>query len=120
MKIDNKTRRKVIAENALHARSFLSRMRGLMLRRKPVALVIEAPHQGIESTSIHMFFMLFSIDVVWVDESGSAVDLRKRIRPFSLNIFKPSGPAKYVLELPVGVIELSKTQIGDKIILKDI
>jgi len=118
MDIVNKTRRIVIAKNALRAQSLFSRMRGLMLRRKPIALVIVAPNQSIESTSIHMFLMLFSIDVIWADKDGNVVDLRKGIKPFSLRIFRPKKSAKYVIELPVGSIEKSKTEVGDKLVLK--
>ena len=118
MEIVNKTRKTVIAKDALCAQSFFSRMGGLMLRKKPIPLVIEAPNQGVESTSIHMFFMLFSIDVIWADEDGNVVDLREKIKPFSLRIFRPEKPAKYVIEVPVGTIEKSKTKVGDKVVLK--
>ena len=115
MEIVNKTKKTVIAKDALHAQSFFSRMRGLMLRRRPIPLVIEAPNQGVETTSIHMFFMLFSIDVIWADEKGAVVDLREGIKPFSLRIFKPKKPAKYVIEVPVGTITESRTKVGDKL-----
>jgi uncharacterized protein len=117
MKIENKTRKNIIAENAGHAKSFFSRMQGLMLCRKPKTLVIEASKSGIEPCSIHMFFMLFPIDVIWVDELGVVVDTYESAKPFSLRIFSPELAAKYVIEAPVGTIKSSKTKKGDNISL---
>ncbi len=113
MKITNKTRKTVIADNAKEARSFLSRARGLMLARKPQTLVITAPDQSIEETSIHMWFMLFPIDVIWLDSRLKVVDTFERAKPWSFRIFRPELSAKYVVECPVGSIKKTRTKKGD-------
>ncbi len=118
MKIANRTRKTVIAGDATEARSFLSRAKGLMLARKPRTLVITAPDQSIESTSIHMWFMLFPIDVIWLDSRLKVVDTFKSAKPWSLRIFRPELSAKYVVECPVGAIQKSKTLKGDMFSLK--
>jgi len=117
MKIENKTRKSIIAKDAEHAKSFFSRMRGLMLCKKPKTLVLEASKSGIEPCSIHMFFMRFPIDVIWVDESGVVADTYESVKPFSLRIFSPERAAKYIIEAPVGTIKATKTKKGDKISL---
>jgi hypothetical protein len=113
MKITNKTRKTVIADNAKEARSFLSRARGLMLARTPQTLVITAPDQSIEETSIHMWFMLFPIDVIWLDSRLKVVDTFKGAKPWSFRIFRPELSAKYVVECPVGTITKTKTRAED-------
>ena len=88
-----------------------------MFTRRPRPLVIEAPSQSISESSIHMFFMLYPIDVIWADEVGLVVDMHRRAGRFALRIFKPRFPAKYVIELPVGTIDESRTQPGDELSL---
>jgi len=117
MEVRNKTKGTVVASGAGHAKSFFSRLRGLLFTRTPRPLVIEAPSQSVEGTSIHMLFMLYPIDVVWADEEGLVVGTRERARPFSPKIFKPELPAKYVIELPVGTIMESGTEKGDRLSL---
>lgn len=67
---------------------------------------------GVESRSasaIHMFNMLMSISVIWMDSTGRVVDkcLAKPWRP----LYAPSAPARYYLEANVDVLE--RVQIGD-------
>jgi uncharacterized membrane protein (UPF0127 family) len=63
--------------------------------------------------SIHMFFMKFAIDAVFMDKKEHVVGLVRNIKPGQLSpIFWKSA---CVIELPVGTIEVTRTQIGDKI-----
>ena len=63
--------------------------------------------------SIHMFFMRFSIDVVFVDKNDIVVGLLENIPPNSISpIFWRSSKA---IELPVGKIAFTKTKINDKV-----
>ena len=108
MKIVNTTRTTVIASNIEIADSFSSRSKGLLGRRsieQGYALVIRP------CNSIHMFFMHFSIDVIFVDKSNKVVGLIKDIKPFRLSpiYFK----AWQAIELAAGTIDLTNTQISD-------
>lgn len=85
--------------------SFLCRLRGLTFRRHL------APDEGLlfvenmESrwgTAIHMFFVFFSIGVVWLDSDGTVVDA-KIARPFA-PFYAPCGPARYFLEGPTDLV----------------
>jgi uncharacterized protein len=91
---------------------FWPRFRGLMFRVKPIV------DEGIlldPCNSIHMFFMFFGIDVVFLDGDDVVVAARKDVRPNRL-IFPVKGAVK-TLELPVGTIEKYEIGVGDKIIL---
>ena len=61
------------------------------------------------NTTIHMFFMLFSIGVVWLDSSGKVVDkcLAKPWRP----AYAPRSAAQYFVEARPGILD--RVEIGD-------
>jgi len=111
----NTIRSFVISEDCGVASSFFSRFRGLMFSR-PRDLVLVSPREDINSSAIHMLFMRFPIDVVWMNSDMVVVDIRKKIRPNRLKIFKPCLPAKFVVELGVG--ELGTTEVGDRLIIE--
>src|SRR3989304_8879185 len=69
----------VLATDVRHARSVVSRTRGLMLR---AAL---EPGCGLDICpcgSIHMMFMRFSIDAVCYDREGRVTRVARRLRPW--------------------------------------
>lgn len=110
-RLTNQTRQILLADRALLADTAWSRMRGLLGRDTLVpgeALVITG------CQSIHMVFMKFAIDVVFVDRKGVVVGLVQNISPFSLSpIFWRADRA---IELPAGVIASSGTSLSDQII----
>ena len=92
-----------------------SRLQGLLGRSEL------APGEGLwlePCASIHMFFMRFAIDVVFVDRQGAVVKPCKQVAPWRL----ASGGrrAQAALELPVGTIERSDTRVGDRLELRPI
>ena len=62
--------------------------------------------------SIHMFFMKFAIDVVFVDRKHRVRKLVKNLRPWRMSMCLA---AHSVVELPVGVIRESATEKGDQL-----
>ena len=78
--------------------SYVCRLRGLMFRR-PLApgkgYLIVQPSAGVGQTAIHMWFVFFSIGVVWLDEEFRVVD-KRLARPW--RIYAPKAPARYILE----------------------
>lgn len=110
MQILNKSKNTVIAQNVFLADTFWTRMKGLLGRRElPAgeALVIT------KCRSIHMFFMRFAIDAIFVDKQNRVVGLVEGIRPFRLSpvFFR----AYYVIELKAGVIAATKTSFHDQL-----
>ena len=110
MKIRNLTQNTLIASQANIAATPLSRIIGLLNRSSlnpEEALIIQ------RCQSIHMFFMKFSIDVIFVDRADCVVGLVQGIKPYQLSpiFFK----ASYAIEVQEGVIRESKTQLGDQL-----
>ena len=66
--------------------------------------------------SIHMFFVFFPIDIVWMDSSFKVVDVKRNVKPFTPFVI-PKSKSKYVLEVRKGVS--SNISIGDKLDLKE-
>ncbi len=53
--------------------------------------------------AIWMKDMLFSIDILWLDDNFTVVELAENISPETYpKIFSPRIPARYVLEVPAG------------------
>jgi len=113
MKILNQTQNTTVAENAVMADTFMSRMVGLLKHNSL------AEGEGLwitQCNSIHMFFMRFAIDVIFVDKSNRVVGVVENILPNRLS--RIYWKAKAAIEVPVGVISKSKTQVGDQINLQ--
>ncbi|MBF0385223.1 MAG: DUF192 domain-containing protein [Candidatus Omnitrophica bacterium] len=114
MKIFNLTRQKTIASHGKTADTFFSRMKGLLGTKRigqNEALIIT------RCKSIHMFFMSYSIDAIFVDEGNEVVGLVKNIKPWHLSpVFLRSS---FVIESCPGIITLTQTALGDKIKLEE-
>jgi uncharacterized membrane protein (UPF0127 family) len=67
--------------------------------------------EGRAHTAIHMFFMRFSIGIVWLDSSGKVVD-KKLAKPWRAG-YAPSVPAQYFIEANPSL--LGRVEIGDKL-----
>jgi uncharacterized membrane protein (UPF0127 family) len=110
LRVLNKTKHCIIASQAVLADTFFSRLKGLLGKnqlKEQEALIIT------QCNSIHMFFMKFAIDVIFVDKENHIVGLINEIKPFQLSpIFFKSC---YAIEFAAGVIKNTNTQLGDLI-----
>ena len=110
--IKNVTKNRVLAKEFSYCRSEWSKFRGLMFTKKlRKALVFVFKKEKL--IGIHMFFVWYPIDILWLDSKKRVVDLRKNFKPFRIVISK--RPAKYIIELEDGTIQRTKTSLGDKI-----
>ncbi|MGB8232683.1 MAG: DUF192 domain-containing protein [Methanobacterium sp.] len=93
------------------ADSFLPRFMGLMLRKDPEkGLILKLPSsRSRRGSSIHMFFMRFPLDIIFLDEDKKIVDMVS-IKPWKT--YTPKAPSKYVIELEEGSISKYKLEIG--------
>ena len=110
MTVTNETRQRTVADKAARAGSFLARGRGLMLTPPLPAgggLVIEP------CNSIHMFFMRYPLDILFLDKQGKVVFMYRGIKPWRLG--RIVRGARLAIELPEGTIDASETQIGDTV-----
>ena len=63
---------------------------------------------------IWMKDMHFAIDILWLGEDFQVIDLRENIFPNTYpEIFVPESPARYVLEIPSGILHRFGVQKGD-------
>ena len=111
VKVQDVTCRKTIADHCVLAVSFWWRLRGLMFRRGfgPFDALWLAP-----TSDIHMFWVWFPIDLIWLDADLNVVGLKKGVKPWRLASCRQ---AMSVLETPTGVIERCGVQVGDRITL---
>ena len=73
-----------------------------------------------EKWSFWMKDMLFSIDMIWVDASSTVVYIEEEVSPESFpKSFRPTKPARYVVETVAGFSEEHNIGVGDKIILPE-
>jgi uncharacterized membrane protein (UPF0127 family) len=115
-RIVNLTRNTTIAERAELARSFATRGRGLLGRETL------PPGEGLvidPEWSIHMLFMKFPIDVLFVGRDDRVVGLRVALPPWAPFAGVAPWRGRYVVELPVGAIAASQTQVGDQIAIHE-
>ena len=108
MRVVNKTRNSILAENAVIADTSFKRVRGLLGKSglgEGEALVLKP------CNSIHTFFMSFPIDVVFVDSQKRVAKTISNMSPFRISgiYFK----ANLTIELPAGTISKTSTQPGD-------
>lgn len=68
--------------------------------------------------SIWMKDMRFSIDVIWIDENLTVVDITKNLTPDSYpKSFRPSVPIKYLVETDPNYSDTFGITIGKKVVL---
>lgn len=70
------------------------------------------------SPSIHMFFMRYAIDAVFVSAEGRITKIAADLRPWRV-VWWARG-ARDCLELPVGAVAASDTRVGDELSLEDL
>ena len=110
----NETRGTTLADAVETASSLWARFMGLMGRRSlPAGQALWLPGDN----GIHMFFMRFPIDAVFVgrpatDGSRTVLAAKRGLRPWTGIVPLVRG-ASGVLELPVGAIDASGTVAGD-------
>ncbi|GAB4321161.1 MAG: hypothetical protein Kow00117_10460 [Phototrophicales bacterium] len=102
----------IILRKAKWCASFWCHLKGLQFVRnlpEDEGLLFVTGKETRSQATIHMFFMFFSIGIVWLDSQGKVVDkkLAKPWRP----AYAPSLPAQYYIEARPSVLD--KVQIGD-------
>ncbi len=110
LRVTNVTRGKILADRAGEARTFRARLVGLMGRKE---LRMGGGLHIVPCNSIHMFFMRFPIDALFLDRDGTVVRLFPALAPWRVTSLYPQ--AHSVLELPAGVAAASGTQEGDRL-----
>jgi len=106
-KIFNKTKSVYIALEAEEAVTFFERLLGLMFRSsmaKEEALIFR------KVNSIHMFFMKFPIDVLYLDKANKVLKIKHCLKPWRMS---SCMRARVTIELPAKKAVETATEAGD-------
>ncbi len=106
----NKTRDVTLGDRVEMSFSLGRRLKGLLGRNHL------APGEGMwirPCSSIHTFFMRFSIDAAFLSRENVVLRREQNLKPYRVTL--PVLGAHAVLELPAGTLAASSTQEGDQI-----
>ena len=110
IRVENLSKRTCLGENIRVADSSLRRMVGLLgtSRLEPQCGLLILPTQAV-----HTIGMKYPLDLVFADRNRLVVGIRKGLKPYR---FSPVfWRAECVVELPEGVIETTRTEVGDQL-----
>tara|TARA_Y100000310_G_C20644970_1_gene796029 strand:- start:103 stop:456 length:354 start_codon:yes stop_codon:yes gene_type:complete len=91
----------------------LGAIKGLMFSKKPKpsqSVLLKFPKEKIYP--IHMLFVFFPIDAIWINSKHQIVHIERNIKPFTPHI-NPKTKASYILETTKNATKNLK--IGDKL-----
>jgi len=100
--------------NAKVCNSFISKAIGLMFALKPRNLLFVFNKEVIRG--LHMLFVFFPIDVVFLDKNKKVVELKEGFMPFTF--YRPRNKAMYVLEMAKGSVRRYRIKLGQRAIFK--
>ena len=103
--------KKIICD-AQVCKSMWSKGLGLMFSLRPRALLFIFDKE--QKAGLHMFFVFFPIDVVFMDKDWKIVEIKENFRPWTL--YNPKKKAQFVLELPTWTVEGTGLMVGDELI----
>lgn len=92
------------------ADTFSLRLKGLMFRKQPL---VEEGLLISPCNAIHMCFMFFPIDAVFLSKEQTIIKLITNLKPWRVTM--PVNGAHSVLELPVGTIADYDLKLNDKL-----
>jgi uncharacterized protein len=113
MDVNIKLNGKVISKGKL-CNDYFSKFRGLMFSKKlkkENSVILVCDFESRFCCAIHMLFVFFPLDVIFLNKKKEVVDIRKSY-PF-VSFIAPKSNSKYVIEMNMGENIL---KIGDKVI----
>ena len=114
--ITNRSRKKTLAKRSKLCTSLISQAKGLMFSLSMKQSLIFS-FQEEKHNHLHMFFVPYPIDVLWLDKNKRVVQIKEQFKPFTFA--RNTSKSMYVLELPAGTILETGTKKGDKINFKE-
>jgi hypothetical protein len=112
MGVFNKKREKLVINKVKLCKNVFCQSKGLMFSKKPdFGLVFVFKSE--KRRSLHMFFVFYPIDVLFLGSDKKVVEIKESFMPFA--VYYPRKKSKFVIELPSGAIKKSETQVGDTI-----
>ncbi len=111
--IKNITKKTIICKHKKVLNSVFSKAKGLMFSKKIKEIGYIFVFTKPRKIDLHMFFVFYPIDVLFLDKDKTVIELKENFKPFTVYVSKK--PASYVIELPINTIKNSKTQFSDKL-----
>ncbi|MFC2947315.1 DUF192 domain-containing protein [Virgibacillus sediminis] len=114
IRLINKETGEIIAREILVADRFWSRLKGLMFTKEM------QEHTGLHitpCTSIHTFFMNYSIDILYLNREKEIVGIEENLAKGKIG--KRFKQVRSVIELPAGTIKQTSTAIGQTVAFAD-
>lgn len=102
--LKNKTKDKIVS-NEIILKEGLEKTLGLMLKKEPETILFKT------RLGIHTFFVKFPIDVLVLDKNMRVRVLKEKLEPNRVMFWNLRFDT--VIELPVGFINKSKTELND-------
>ena len=109
--IKNISKKTVLCSKCRICRSTLSKAIGLMFSGRINDYGLVFVFGNARRIDMHMLFVFFPIDVIFLDDAMKVIELKERFLPFTF--YYSHEKARYVIELPAGTIRASKTLTGD-------
>lgn len=110
MAIVNKKNGNILAEEYKLCTTTWQKARGLMFSKQKNLIFF---FDKEEHVPLHMLFVFFPIDVLYLDENKRIVELKEDFRPFGF--YSPKKSARYILELKKGTLRQTDTSLGDQL-----
>ncbi|PIY59855.1 signal peptidase II [Candidatus Woesearchaeota archaeon CG_4_10_14_0_8_um_filter_47_5] len=87
--------------------------RGLMFSRRKRDFGLVFIFDCEKYVPLHMWFVGYPIDVIFLSSEKEVVEMMESFRPFSY--YRPKKKARYIIELPDGTVAKTQTSEGDKL-----
>lgn len=110
--IENLTKNNVIVNEKKICDNIFSHTLGLMFSRKIKDKGLVFVFDKERRIDLHMWFVFFPIDVLFLNSDKEVIDIRENFKPFGFY----SSKGKYCIELPNGIVKEKKIEKKDKII----
>ena len=107
----NSTKKQELAAKVRLCQSIASKALGLMFSRPIKDFCLVFPFKCEQRVDLHMFFVFFPIDVLFLDSQKRVVETKENFRPFTY--YSPKEKSRFVIELPVNTVKKTGTEIKD-------
>src|SRR3989344_681054 len=98
MAIKNLSKKIILAEKYRICRDSFSKSLGLMFLKKREDFALVLAFDKEKRISLHMFFVFYPIDVLFLDKNKKIIEVKRNFKPFT--VYNSRKKAKYAVELP--------------------
>lgn len=104
----------VVSANIEYADTLIKQIVGLMFRTSfEGALVFDLGRERFEG--IHMLFVRFPIDVIFLDSNKKIIDVKTSLKPW-IGSALPHSRFRYAIKMPAGAVERMALKTGEQLV----